>query len=108
MGKERVSMQLKSLLDVILQSRSGDISVLNRVIYVGNVLPGKSTSDLEDYHKTLAAQSGFGVDDMRGILLHHSNDTVLHLLEGPAPAVNALVNTLRGDPNLSLEADSMR
>jgi len=77
------------------------ISVLNRVIYVGTVQHGKSTSDLEgaslfihltgfdltpalsEYHRALGNDAGFADDQMRGILLHFSNDVALHLVEVP-------------------------
>merc|ERR1711907_323504 len=103
------TMKLQSLLDVILSSRSGDINVINRVIYVGTLETGKTTQDIEDYHRKLATLSGFMSDDqMRGILLHFSNDNVLHLLEGPAAPVNNFLSHLRGDHQKPLLHDSIR
>ena len=47
-----------------------------------------------DYHKKLAGMSGFMSDEsMRGILLHCSNDTILHLLE----ATHMMLHNLRMD-----------
>ena len=84
------------------------------------------------YHKKLAEQCGFSQGQMRGVLLHCSNDVILHLLEaraaipdknnllathpcdtsptcqGPAPAVNQLLTKLNSDENKPLAHDSLR
>lgn len=102
-------MKLQSLLDVILSSRSGDISVLNRVIYVATVESGKNTQDIEDYHRKLSTLSGFvDADAMRGILLHCSNDTILHLLEGPAMQVGNFLSQLQNDHQKPLVHNSVK
>merc|ERR1712093_66478 len=106
-GRAMSSSGLTSLLDVILASRKGDISVLNRVIYVGTTT-AKETSDLEGYHRELAARAGFMDDKMRGLLLHFTNDTVMHLLEGPAPEMNSFMNFLREDQGKPFEHESLR
>jgi len=99
------SSGLPSLLEVILNSRSGDINVLNRVIYAANVTGGKSTQDIEEYHRSLANLAGFASDDeMRGILLHCSNDTMLHLIEGPAGPIGLYMNQLANDSQKPLES----
>merc|ERR1711865_218116 len=101
-------MKLKSLLDVILNSRSGDITVLNRVIYVGTMETGKTTADIEAYHRKLATVSGLFEDQMRGILLHFANDTVMRLLEGPSTGVRDYVEQLRLDVTKPILHDSIK
>lgn len=101
-------IKLPSLLDVILNSRSGDITVLNRIIYCGTLESGKSTQDIEHYHRELGTKAGFADSEMRGMLLHHSNDTVLHYLEGPAPAMRSFMEALRGDGAKPLVHSSIR
>merc|ERR1711998_246706 len=102
------AMKLKSLLDVILSSRSGDITVLNRIIYVGTVESGKTTQDIEAYHRKVATLSGLFEDQMRGVLLHFANDVILHLLEGPSHAVRDYMEQVRSDVAKPLVHESIK
>merc|ERR1711988_812678 len=102
------TMQLTSLLDVILASRQGDISVKSRAMYAATVSEGSTLEELEEYHKDLGVQCGFYNDDMRGILLHFGNGTLLHLLEGPAPAVDSFLEALRVDGKKPMLHESIR
>merc|ERR1712196_292661 len=99
---------LESLLDVILKSRGGQISVLNRVIICGMLRSSMETKDLENYHRDLAITCSLTEDVLRGLLLHFSNDAVLHLLEGPAQHVSQFVEVLRTHPANPFEEESLK
>ena len=96
----------RSMLDAVLDHRGAATVVHNRLIYVARVQPGYEISALEGYHKRLFRENMVLSADWvyTGILMHFSNDTMLHMLEGSAEFIDGFLSSLSGDQNSPVAA----